>query len=422
MQQDATGFRDALGHFRADRMAGFTILVGALGYFVDVFDLLLFSILRKPSLTELGVSAADMLSTGVWLLNVQMAGLLIGGVIWGVMGDRLGRISVLFGSILLYSLANIANAFVHSVDAYAALRFITGLGLAGELGVGVTLASELLPRAFRGLGTTLISAIGVLGAAAAAVVADITDWRTAYIIGGVMGLLLLAARLNVKESQLFRHLEQQAGVSRGNILLFFTKAKLFWRYLAVVCIGAPLWAVIGMFITFTPEFAKDFGIAAEHMPTAGNAVLYSYAGIALGGLFSGILSQVLRSRRKSIAVSLLLLIAATLAFTESHPAGAIEYYALCIALGFACGYWAMFVQVGAEQFGTNLRATAATSLPNVARGLTIPITAGFRALNGPLGITNSGLAVMAVVIALAFIGLAMLRETFSADLDYIEVH
>jgi len=421
MSHGSLGFADSIRKITEDRATAFTILVGALGYFVDVFDLLLFSIVRVQSLKDLGVPAERAFRDGIFLINVQMAGLLLGGFVWGVIGDKFGRLSVLFGSILLYSLGNIANSFVHTVDQYAALRFLTGLGLAGELGVGVTLASELLPRAVRGLGTTFIAAVGVLGATAAALLADVADWRTAYIIGGVMGLILLVLRINVKESALYRHLaEQQRNVKRGNILMFFCKWDLFKRYLAITFIGAPLWALVGMFFTFTPEFAKDFGMT--DMPTAGSAVLYGYVGIAIGDLFSGIISQLLRSRKKSIMVSLIMLTVFVVLFCTVHPGSPAIYYGLCLLLGIAAGYWAMFVQIGAEQFGTNLRATAATSVPNVARGLTIPITAAFQWLTPQVGVTEGGLIVMGTVIALAFIGLLMLHETFSADLDYIEMH
>ena len=236
-----------------DKATIITIIVAALGYFVDIFDLLLFSIVRVESLRDLGLEGEQLLDSGVFLLNVQMAGLLIGGILWGIWGDKFGRLSVLFGSILLYSVANIANSFVNSVELYAVFRFLAGIGLAGELGAGVTLASELLPKKWRGLGTTFIATIGVLGATFAATVAEFTDWRTAYMIGGVMGLVLLALRINVRESALFQKMEDN--VSKGNFLLFFTRADLFKRYLAIILIGGPIWGVVALFITFTPEFA-----------------------------------------------------------------------------------------------------------------------------------------------------------------------
>lgn len=406
----------------ADRAVVFTIIVGALGYFVDVFDLLLFSILRVQSLKDIGVPEDEMLDAGILLLNVQMAGLLLGGILWGVAGDKLGRLSVLFGSILLYSVGNIANAFVETVPQYAILRFITGIGLAGELGVGVTLASELLPRKYRGLGTTFIATIGVLGATAGAVLAAYVSWRTAYFIGGAMGLALLVLRIGVRESGMFKKMAEQGDkVKRGSILMFFKSKDLFRRYMAVLMIGAPTWATIGMFITFTPEFAKDFGMG-DPLPSAANAVLYSYIGLAVGDCLSGVMSQMLQSRRKSIAISLCMLIVFTLVFAFVKTDSNTVYYLFCGLLGLGAGYWAMFVQVGAEQFGTNIRATAATTVPNMVRGLAIPITLGFRAFIPSLGVTGAGLAVMGIVMTLAFIGLWLAKETFHDDLDYVEAH
>ncbi len=404
-------FRDVF----SDRMIALTIVVSALGYFVDIFDLLLFSIVRVQSLRDLGVEAHDLLPVGIRLLNTQMAGLLLGGLVWGVTADRYGRVSVLFGSITLYSLANIGNGFVTSVDQYAVLRFISGLGLAGELGIGVTLASELLPRHIRGLGTTLIAAFGVLGAAAATLLSEMTGWRTAYIVGGILGLGLLALRVMVRESDLYKKTAAKK-TPRGTLLTFFRRPELLRRYISVVLVGAPIWATVGIFITFTPEFAKAFGMTV--LPTAGKAVFYCYLGLALGDLFSGTLSQYLASRRKSIAVFLCLLIVVTGLFVTIRADSLLIYYGLCGLLGVGAGYWAMFVQVGAEQFGTNIRATAATSIPNIVRGLTIPMTAGFQALIPAFGVTASGLVVMTAALVLAFAGLWHIRETFHADLDY----
>jgi putative MFS transporter len=403
-----------------DKAVLFTILVAALGYFVDIFDLLLFSIVRVQSLKDLGVAPDQILSVGIRLINTQMAGLLVGGFLWGIVGDRAGRVKVLFGSILLYSVANIANGFAHTVDQYAALRFIAGVGLAGELGAGVTLASELLPQKYRGLGTAFIAVIGILGATVAVLIAALTDWRTAYIVGGCMGLALLVMRVQAKESALHEQLASKGpDIARGDLRIFFRKPELLRRLLAVILMGGPIWGVIGMLITFTPEFAKAFGMSV--LPTAANAILFCYIGNSAGAGFTGLLSQKLQSRKKSVAVSLLLLcIAVALYMTVPHADSVRYYYAVCLFLGFATGYWAMFVQIGAEQFGTNIRATAATSAPNFVRALTIPITISFHSLSPILGVAGSGSVVMSVLIIVAFIALSRLKETFGADLDYVE--
>jgi putative MFS transporter len=412
--------RDFLQREQVDKATLLTVTVAALGYFVDIFDLLLFSIVRVQSLKSIGVPEDQILETGIYLINVQMAGLLVGGIVWGIWGDKLGRISVLFGSILLYSVANIANGFVHDVEMYALFRFIAGVGLAGELGAGVTLASELFPRAWRGLGTTFIASVGVLGAVFAAFVAELTDWRTAYIIGGVMGLALLLLRINVRESGLYEKMAKGAqNISRGNFLMLITNGKLFTRYLAVILVGAPLWGIVGLFITFTPEFAKDFGMTV--IPKAGTAVLACYAGLAVGDAFSGILSQLLRSRRKAVAICLVFMSCSIAAYVLAPHETLFEYYSLCFLMGVGAGYWAMFVQMGAEQFGTNIRATAATSIPNMVRGFIIPMSASFHFLIPYTGVTMAGVTVLAVMISLAFLSLLVLRETFHEDLDYIEV-
>ncbi len=413
-------FRDLLEKEQLDRAALMTIVVAALGYFVDIFDLLMFSIVRVQSLKDLGVPDDQILETGIFLINTQMAGLLVGGILWGIWGDKMGRISVLFGSILLYSVANIANGFIHDVNNYAILRFIAGVGLAGELGAGVTLASELFPRAWRGLGTTFIASIGVSGAVFAGMVHHYTgDWRMCYIIGGCMGLALLVLRINVRESGMFEKTKQVSNVARGNFLMLFTRRKLFIRYLAVILIGAPLWGIVGLFITFTPEFAKDFGMTV--LPTAGTAVAACYGGLFVGDALSGLLSQYLRSRRKAVAICLVFMSFAIAAYVMAPHETLFEYYSLCFLLGVGAGYWAMFVQMGAEQFGTNIRATAATSIPNMVRGFIIPITGAFHALIPFLGVTLAGVTVLAVMISLAFLSLLVLRETFHEDLDYVEI-
>lgn len=411
--------RDFLQREQIDKATLLTVIVAALGYFVDIFDLLMFSIVRVQSLKSIGVPEDQILETGIFLINTQMAGLLVGGIVWGIWGDKLGRISVLFGSILLYSIANIANGFVHDVEMYAVWRFIAGVGLAGELGAGVTLASELFPRAWRGLGTTFIASIGVLGAVFAAFVAELTDWRTAYIIGGIMGLALLLLRINVRESGLFEKTKNTLNVSRGNFLMLLTNRKLFTRYLAVILVGAPLWGIVGLFITFTPEFAKDFGMG--EIPKAGTAVLACYAGLFVGDAFSGILSQILRSRRKAVAICLVFMSVSIAAYVLAPHETLFEYYSLCFMMGVGAGYWAMFVQMGAEQFGTNIRATAATSIPNMVRGFIIPMTGAFHFLIPYTGVTMAGVTVLAVMISLAAGSLLILRETFHEDLDYVEV-
>jgi predicted MFS family arabinose efflux permease len=393
------------------------ILVAALGYFVDIYDLILFSIVRVPSLTALGVSGGALLESGVLLLNMQMAGMLVGGIAWGVMGDRRGRLSVLFGSIVLYSLANIANAFVHDVPTYAALRFIAGVGLAGELGAGITLVSEILPKEIRGYGTTIVASVGVMGAVVAVLVGDAFDWRIAYIVGGVMGLALLVLRIGVFESGLFEGVKQTT-VARGNFFALFARPARTRRYLSAVLVGLPIWYVIGILITFAPELGAAVGVSPA--PRAARAVLFAYLGLTAGDLASGLISQWMRSRKRALALFLSLTATFVLIYFAPFAKSLTVFYAICFALGASIGYWAMFVTVASELFGTNLRATATTTAPNFVRGAVVPVTLLFQTLRGPLGLSMAGLTVGLLTLAIAAVALWGLDETFGRDLDFLE--
>jgi len=402
------------------RAVNLAILVAALGYFVDIYDLILFSVVRVRSLTSIGVPEAELLDVGVMLLNLQMFGMLLGGVIWGILGDRKGRLSVLFGSILMYSLANVANAFVQSVEVYGALRFVAGIGLAGELGAGITLVSELMHKEKRGYGTTLVASIGILGAVAAELVAETFDWRAAYIVGGVMGLALLVLRISVRESHMFQSVKSAAAVSRGNFFALFRDRSRVIRYLAVIVVAIPIWYIIAIPVTFSPEFARALGF--DFAPSAGRAVLWAYSGLVVGDLASGLLSQYLRSRKKAIALFLGFSVIACSAYFLKVGTTLGQFYALCATMGFAAGYWAVFITMAAEQFGTNLRATATTSAPNFVRGAVVPMTWAFMLFRdgAGLGVVGGGIAVGVVVLIMAFIALSGLQETFGKDLDFIE--
>lgn len=399
------------------RAASLAVLVAALGYFVDIYDLILFSVVRVRSLEAIGVQADRHVDVGVMLLNWQMLGMLLGGIVWGVLGDVRGRLSVLFGSILLYSLANLANAAVTTVSAYAALRFVAGLGLAGELGAGITLVSELLHRERRGYGTTLVAAVGILGAVAAELVAVAFDWRVAYVVGGVMGLALLGLRVSVRESGMFTAIRARVA-RRGNFLALFADRARAVRYLAVILVAVPIWYVVGILVTFSPEFARALG--ADYAPSAGRAILWLYSGLVAGDLASGLLSQYLRSRRVAIASFLGLTVLGCGLYFGQVARSLAGFYVLCAGMGFAGGYWAVFITMAAEQFGTNLRATATTTAPNFVRGAVVPMTAAFQLARDPFGMVGAGVAVGALVLALAALSLLGLQETFGKDLDYVE--
>ena len=398
------------------------VIVAALGYFVDIYDLLLFGIVRKPSLIGLGIPDGEQVTNlGEYLLQVQMGGLLVGGIIWGILGDKRGRLSVLFGSILLYSLANIANGFVTNITQYEILRFIAGIGLAGELGAGVTLVAEILPTRLRGYGTMLIAAVGVLGAVVANIVVKEFDWRIAYFIGGGLGLLLLIARVSVFESRIFLKLrEHESKISRGNFFMLFNNKGRFLKFMGCIFIGLPLWYGIGILVTFSPEFAKALGI--EGAVTAGNSIMYSYLGLTVGGIMSGVISQNLESRKKTVALFVLIELATILIYLYQPNTSVNFFYVTTFLLGIGFGYWAIFVTVAAEQFGTNLRSTVATTTPNFIRGTVIPLTLLFHWLREDLqlGWITGALIIGIGAAAIALLSLLLLQETFHRDLNFVE--
>ena len=390
------------------------IWVAALGYFVDIYDLLLFSIIRIPSLTDLGV--ADLSEVGMLILNTQMFGLLLGGILWGVLGDKLGRTKVLFYSIALYSLGNIANGFVTNGTQYAWIRFFAGIGLAGELGAGITLVSELLPKEKRGIGTSLVAGVGLTGAVLAFFIAQWFDWRTCYCIGGGLGLLLLFIRLSVFESGLYKSLASNSKVSKGNFLMLFATKERFMRYLRSILIGLPTWFVVGILISFSPEFARQLGITESIDPGIG--IMVSYSAIAVGDVAIGLLSQRLQSRKQAMHVFYAITMAGMLVFFTSSSA--LQLYISTGIMGFGTGFWAVFVTIGAENFGTNLRATAATSIPNMVRGSLNGITALFLALNAKFTYVNAGIVTAVVVMLITYWAISGLQETFGRDLDFYE--
>ncbi|MBK6903593.1 MAG: MFS transporter [Saprospirales bacterium] len=396
-----------------------TVAVAALGYFVDIYDLLLFSIIRVESLKSIGVTdPLDIQNTGLSLLNWQMAGMLIGGIAWGVLGDKKGRLSVLFGSIILYSLANLANGMVQTVGQYQVLRFIAGIGLAGELGAGITLVSEIMSKEKRGYGTTLVATIGILGAIMAYFVSQYWDWRTAYFVGGGLGLALLVLRISVFESGMFKSL-RESPVKRGNFLQLFTRRDLFSRYIKCILVGLPTWFVVGILVTLAPEFSKNFGMT-DVVTTGGKAIMWCYTGLTLGDLSSGLLSQYLKSRKKALLAFHLFSLGTILFYLTSGNISQDFFYFKIFLIGFGVGYWAVFVTIAAENFGTNMRATVTTTVPNFARGALVPITMFFKSLAPSLGIISSAYIVGGVCIAIALTVLYFLPETYGRDLDFLE--
>jgi putative MFS transporter len=348
---------------------------------------------------------------------MQMWGLLLGGILWGIIGDKLGRIKVLFGSILLYSIANFANGLVHDLNTYAIVRFVAGIGLAGELGAGITLVSETLSQKNRGYGTSLVAIIGLFGAVAAALVAKY-DWRTAYFVGGGLGIVLLLLRLGTFESGMFKNIAQ-TDVSKGNIFMLFNDRKRFFKYLYCILIGAPLWYVVGILVTQSREFGIALG--AKETLNGGTGILYTYVGIAIGGIFAGLLAQITKSRKLTMLIFLILSAVSVVAYLSTYGITAKQFIWLCFFMGFSVGYWATFVTIAAEQFGTNIRSTVTTTVPNFVRGSLIPINACFNLLVIHYGMVESGYIMMFILTALALFSLSRLKESFHKDLDYLEM-
>lgn len=401
---------------KQSRNAFLLVLVAALGYFVDIYDLLLFSIVRIESLKDIGVTAQRLEADGQFIINVQMFGLLLGGIIWGIIGDKFGRIKVLFGSILLYSTANIANGFVHDVNTYALIRFIAGIGLAGELGAGITLVSETLSKEKRGYGTMIVAVIGLFGAVAAKQVSEL-GWRNAYYVGGVLGFVLLLLRVGTFESGMFKRIEEST-VTKGNFLMLFTNRKRFLKYLYCILIGAPLWYIVGVLVTFSPEFGEALG-ATEPLK-AGVGVMFTYVGISLGDVFAGLLAQWARSRRLTMLVFHLLSVVSVVVYLTAYGLTPQKFNWICLFMGVSVGYWATFVTIASEQFGTNIRSTVTTTVPNFVRGLLIPIILLFNVFKTNYGPIHGAYIMMGLLTALSLFSLSQLKESFGKDLNYTE--
>ena len=412
------------------------VVVAALGYFVDIYDLILFQVIKNPSLESMGLSGQQLTDAGLSLMNWQMIGMLVGGILWGILGDRRGRISVLFGSIIMYSIANTLNAFVTDIDTYAWLRFIAGVGLAGELGAGITLVSETMSKETRGYGTMIVVSFGVLGAVAANLVARNGDlfsgffnkftstpfmnWQVAYIFGGMLGMVLLLLRIGMYESGMYKSMHE-IKVPKGNFLKLFSTKKSAIKYLCCIAIGVPIWYMIGVLISLSKDITALKGI--ENINT-GNAVMYFYIGTSFGDFMSGYLSQVFKNRKRIMLLYLSITVVMVPVYLYTSGVSAIVFYFICAFLGIASGYWAVFVTIASEQFGTNIRSTVTTTVPNFVRGSLVLLTLALNIFRKDLGIDliTSCLIVGIVVVVIAFVALSKLDETYGKDLDYVEVN
>ncbi|MEN3015479.1 MAG: MFS transporter [bacterium] len=420
------------------RLINFTIFVAAFGYFVDIFDLSLFGILRVPSLKGLGyheqskidsfleslgiigdalrsIGFNDFMSLGALLLNIQMIGMLVGGIVWGILGDRIGRKFILFASIFMFSLGNILNAFVQDAFWYGVLRFFVGMGLAGELGAAVTLISEIVDKEKRGFANAVMASFGLLGAVVASLISHLFHWRTMYLIGGVLGFILLLFISKTVESNIFE--KQKEDVSKGNILLLFNRWDRFLRYVLVFLLGVPIWFVFSILITFSPEVAQAINI--KQTVIAANSIMFAYLGVSMGDIFAGILTQKLRSRKKAIVFFYLLSVILVFLYFFANF-NVYMFYFYNFLLGFASGYWILFLVVGAENFGTNIRSTVVNTLPNFVRGSVFVISSVFIYLKSIIGFVGSAILMTCLFFGLSLFALIFIKETFGRDLDFVE--
>jgi MFS family permease len=401
------------------------VIVAALGYFVDIYDLQLFGIVRIPSLESLGLNKMEVDNVGEDIINTQMIGLLLGGILWGTLGDKKGRLSVLFGSIITYSIANILCGlvpqitFMDRVEAYKWLRFLAGIGLAGELGAGITLVSEVLPKHLRAKGTSLVAGVGLLGAVVATFTVRLSgEWTYAYFIGGAMGLLLLLLRVGVLESGMFKNITHDSSIQKGNFFAFFSSWPRFIKYLRCIGIGMPTWFCIGILVYLSNQFGEAFGFTEKVEP--GLAIMWAYVGISAGDFLSGFLSHWLESRKKAIAFMMGMSLLGVLFYLFGGMQSAFTLYATCVWLGFWTGYWAMFVTVGAEQFGTNLRATAATTVPNMVRGSVAGMIILFGYFKENMSVVWAAALVGILIYTIGFYSTLSIEETHDRDLDFLE--
>ena len=402
---------------RTNRNVIFIVLVASLGYFVDIYDLVIFSIVRVQSFHDIGIPESGMRTGGEYVLNMQMGGLLLGGILWGIIGDKFGRIKVLFGSILLYSFANMANAYVSNIHSYAIVRFIAGIGLAGELGAGITLVSETMHKDKRGYGTMMVAVIGVLGALVAFWVAKHFDWRNAYLVGGGIGIVLLALRMGTFESGLYKNTAGK-NIVKGKLSMLFATRERALRYLYCLLIGLPIWFVVGIFVTQAPEFGKALG--ATSALSAGKGIVYTYIGISLGDLFAGLLAQLTRSRKLTVFIFQAGILISSAWYLSSTGITPEKFHWLAFFMGLGVGYWATFVTIASEQFGTNLRATVTTTAPNFVRGALIPSTFLFEFFVRRSDIITAGYIMICLLTAIAVFALTRLKESFNKDLNYLE--
>ncbi len=394
------------------------IIVSALGFFVDLYDIMALAAIGETSLKAIGVAAENIKNDINYLQSMQMLGMLIGGFLWGIIGDKYGRLKVLFGSIILYSFFTFLNAFVTGTGQYAACRFLAGLGLAGELGAGITLVSEQMKKEKRGLGPAIIAGFGVLGAIVAVFIGKYADWRTVYITGGVLGFLLLILRIGVVESGLFT-IAKTSKISKGNFLIILRNWNYLKKFLCILLVGIPGWFVNGVMMQFSNYISSSMGM--NPLPDKGKVIIYFFIALSLGDVLGGLVSQWLKSRKKSMYIFLSLHLLMLILFFTIGKNSAQLYYIIFAGLGLSVGFVIQLFTLAAEQFGTNIRTLVTSSGLNLVRGWVIPLGALFAWMNDSLHIIEWKVAAIIAfsVAAVSFWALSQLDETFNNELEFV---
>jgi MFS transporter, putative metabolite:H+ symporter len=394
------------------------IIVSALGFFVDLYDIMALGAVGEASLKSIGITDKALLEKGVTTLqNWQMGGMVIGGFLWGIIGDKYGRLKVLFGSIILYSLFTLLNAFVLNLNQYVICRFIAGIGLAGELGAGITLVSEQMQKEKRGLGPAIIAGFGVLGAIVAVFISKIYNWQTVFIVGGVLGFCLLILRVGVVESGLFK-ITQHTKVSKGNFLIILRNKNYLKKFICILLVGIPGWYANGILIQLTPYVSESMGMTV--IPSKGTVIIYFFIALCVGDIMGGVISQWLKSRKKSIYLFLSLHAVMLLLFFTIGKTSVQVYYTIFAGIGFSVGFVIQLFTLAAENFGTNIRTLVTSSGLNLVRAWVIPCSLAYTWLNNNFTILKwqSAAAIGFVAIVLALFALRQLDETFDNDLEF----
>lgn len=402
------------------------ILVASLGYFVDAYDLIIASVVRSSAIVELGlaqVGTPEHTKYAQLFEYVQSAGILLGGIIFGVYSDKKGRKKALYYSIAIYSIANILNGLLSASvpfvgTVYCILRFICGFALAAELSIGIVMISETMKAKHRGYGTMIVVSFGILGAVLAAVLFEFIGihWQTLYLIGGIAGVLLLIFRFSVKETNPFLDLENQES-ERGSWVMIFKNRRLLKILFNAILLGFPIYFFISIPIKFATDYGKELGLTIKGTIP----IIVFYIAMSVSDIIANYLCQLFENRKKVLYFYLGLCTISVFLLHFYPPTTPEQYFYLFSPLmGFASGYWALLITFTNEQIGTNIRSTYTTAVPNVVRSLFIPIQLLLTVLQPTFGTSTSVFYIGVLAVILALLGLYSLKETWGKNLKFID--